>query len=214
MRVARPCPRILCRSYVNFVPHHQPACESDVDKLRSFLFSHERTLVLTGAGISTESGIPDYRSKDVGLYARSNHKPMTYREFTSDALSRRRYWARSFAAWPQFSSVPPNDCHTILRSLESRGYLRHIITQNVDNLLFKAGCQKVIELHGTLYRVICSSCHEYSLDRHVFQQMLRNLNCSSMSKSPQVLRPDGDVELNEVSACFSLKKTQRHTFNY
>lgn len=187
----------ICRYFVNFVPHHQPVCESDVEKLRSFLFMHKETLVLTGAGISTESGIPDYRSKDVGLYARSNHKPMTYQEFTRNSSSRRRYWARSFVAWPQFSSVSPNRCHTILRQLESQGYLSYIITQNVDNLHFKAGCEKVIELHGTLYRVICTSCREYSLDRHVFQQILRNLN-PSMIRTSQVLRPDGDVDLNEV----------------
>lgn len=187
----------ICRYIVNFVPHHEPVCASDVDKLRSFLFSHTETLVLTGAGISTESGIPDYRSKDVGLYARSNHKPMTYQEFTKDSFSRRRYWARSFVAWPRFSSVSPNSCHTILKDLESRGFLSHIITQNVDNLHFKAGCKNVTELHGTLYRVICSSCCGYSLDRHVFQQMLTNLN-PSMTKTSEVIRPDGDVELNEV----------------
>lgn len=186
-----------CRFIVNFVPHHEPVSASDVDKLRSFLFSHKGTLVLTGAGISTESGIPDYRSKDVGLYAKSNHKPMTYQEFTKNSSARRRYWARSFVAWPQFSSVTPNSCHTILKDLESRGFLSHIITQNVDNLHSKAGCKNVIELHGTLYRVICTSCHEYCLERHVFQQMLTNLN-PSMTQTSDYIRPDGDVELSEV----------------
>ncbi len=187
----------VCRTITNFVPAHEPVTESDVHKLKTFLSLHKNILVLAGAGISTESGIPDYRSKDVGLYARSNHKPMTYQEFMKNPLGRRRYWARSFVGWPRFSSVTPNITHETLRKLELNGFISFIVTQNVDNLHFKAGCENVIELHGSLYRVICICCGNYSVNRYTFQNTLAELN-PNVKATIQTLRPDGDVDLAEV----------------
>lgn len=190
---------VLFRNNFNFVPAHAPVVASDVYKLKEFLVFNNDILVLTGAGISTESGIPDYRSKDVGLYARNNHKPITYQEFTANAIARRRYWARSYVGWPRFSSVLPNRTHQILAQLETSGIISGIVTQNVDHLHSKAGSRNVIELHGNLFKVVCISCNRYAVERHVFQETMKELN-PAMNKTIQMLRPDGDVELSEVTS--------------
>ena len=101
-----------------------------------------------GAGISTESGIPDYRSEGVGLYNRTNHRPMYIQEFMKSSSARKRYWARNFIGWPSFSSVQPNKAHEIVRKWELNGKVNGLVTQNVDRLHNKAGSQP-IELHGT-----------------------------------------------------------------
>lgn len=88
----------------NFVPKHRPVKTSDIDCFNHFILKYDKILVLTGAGISTESGIPDYRSEGVGLYARSNHKPMQYQDFLKSPYGRKRYWARNFAAWPRYGT--------------------------------------------------------------------------------------------------------------
>lgn len=84
-----------------FVPKHRAVKKSDIDCFNYFLETHKKVLALTGAGISTESGIPDYRSDEVGLYARNNHKPVQYQEFVKSSYARKRYWARNFVAWPR-----------------------------------------------------------------------------------------------------------------
>ena len=185
------------RSVVTFVPDHLPVSNSDINRLKDFMmFNKGGIVVLTGAGISTESGIPDYRSQGVGLYARSNHKPMTYQEFIRNPLSRKRYWARSFVGWPRFSSVLPNSTHHTLSQLEANGFISHIVTQNVDNLHQKAGTKRVVELHGTLYRVHCLS-HCYTVNRNLFQNILGELN-PTMRSTSKMLRPDGDVDLSLI----------------
>lgn len=154
-------------------------------------------LFKTGAGISTESGIPDYRSADVGLYARSKNRPVIYQQFINNPEIRIRYWARNFVGWPKFSSMLPNYAHTFLKKLEDKKKILHIITQNVDNLHTKAGSKNVLELHGTSYVVHCLNC-DYRISRHQFQDVLSSLNPQVSITELYNIRPDGDVELTPV----------------
>lgn len=185
-------------SISHFVPKYSPVCNDDIRRLSKFINSAEKIVVLTGAGISTESGIPDYRSEGVGLYARSNHRPVQFQEYLKRPHIRKRYWARNYTGWPRFSSVLPNATHLTLRDLElERNKIQCIVTQNVDNLHYKAGSKNVIELHGTGSTVMCLGCNR-KVDRHDFQQVLTSLN-PTMQKDTDVIRPDGDVELSLVS---------------
>ncbi|KAI9590449.1 hypothetical protein GQX74_008616 [Glossina fuscipes] len=176
-----------------FVPKHQPVLERDVKRLESFLLSKPNIVVLTGAGISTESGIPDYRSEGVGLYARSNHKPIQHSEFLRSSDIRKRYWARNFVGWPRFSATEPNSTHYALARFEREGRIQSLVTQNVDRLHTKAGSKNVIELHGSGYTVQCLSCN-YNIGRHDFQAILNSLN-PEFKNAPNMVRPDGDVEI-------------------
>ncbi|PBC28968.1 NAD-dependent protein deacylase Sirt4-like [Apis cerana] len=189
---------LLCRRYISdfsFVPKCEPIKESYLLKLKDFIDNHNNICVLTGAGISTESGIPDYRSQDVGLYARSNHKPVLYKDFCNSDAIRRRYWARNYIGWPRFSSIKPNNTHKILTKLENANKIRYIVTQNVDNLHTKAGSKKVIELHGTAFRVMCLNCNE-RICRYYLQDIFDRIN-PNMTVTSQMIRPDGDVELTQ-----------------
>ena len=112
-------------------------------------------LILSGAGLSTESGIPDYRGP-TGLARRVT--PMTYQTFTGSAAARRRYWARSYLGWRHIARAVPNDGHRAVAELSRRGLLTGIITQNVDGLHQAAGASSVTELHGSLHRVVCLAC--------------------------------------------------------
>ena len=141
-------------SSLDFVPQAKPASLADVTRLQQFVSDANRVLVLTGAGLSTESGIPDYRSEGVGLYARTSRRPMQYQEFVRNHSGRQRYWARNFVGWPKFSSFQPNIAHQTLQDWQQKGKVRHIVTQNVDSLHTKAGCADVIELHGCSHRVV------------------------------------------------------------
>lgn len=138
-------------------------------------------------------GIPDYRSEGVGLYARTNHKPIQHMEFVKSAHVRRRYWARNFVGWPTFSATEPNATHHALARFEREGRLQCVVTQNVDRLHNKAGTKNVIELHGSGYVVKCLSC-DYRIDRHEFQNILNALN-PEFKDAPDMIRPDGDVEI-------------------
>ncbi|CAG9791400.1 unnamed protein product [Diatraea saccharalis] len=176
-----------------YVPKHKPPDLKDFEILKDFLLRHNNILILTGAGISTESGIPDYRSEEVGLYARSNHKPIQYQEFIKYPKVRQRYWARNFVGWPRFSKVKPNMTHKSIRRLEEAGKVTGIVTQNVDRLHHKAGSQNVIELHGTGYLVKCLKC-PYEICREELQQQLIKNN-PEMEETFSFIRPDGDVDL-------------------
>ncbi|CAG9559037.1 unnamed protein product [Danaus chrysippus] len=178
-----------------FVPAYKAPVQEDFDKLREFLIKNKQLLILTGAGISTESGIPDYRSEEVGLYARSNHKPIQYQEFVKYPRVRQRYWARNFVGWPRFSAVKPNATHHVIRDLEKIGKVSSVVTQNVDRLHHKAGSENVIELHGTGYIVKCLNC-PYEIDRFKLQDILMKNN-PGMKSSFDMIRPDGDVELSK-----------------
>ncbi|XP_014479968.1 PREDICTED: NAD-dependent protein deacylase Sirt4 isoform X2 [Dinoponera quadriceps] len=164
-------------------------------RLKEFINKHHRLCVLTGAGISTESGIPDYRSAEVGLYARSDRRPVLYKEFCDSERIRRRYWARNFVGWPRFSSLKPNITHLILKDLEYVKNIGCIVTQNVDNLHSKAGSKKIIELHGTAFKVKCLNC-DHKICRYKLQEVFQELN-PSMIATTQIIRPDGDVELSQ-----------------
>lgn len=185
---SRPC------SSLAFVPKHSQTRQGDIELLQEFLEPVKRLLVLTGAGISTESGIPDYRGEGVGLYATSDKRPMQHKTFMESAKARKSYWARNFVGWPRWSSLQPNAAHLALAGWERGGRLQHLVTQNVDQLHYKAGCKGVVELHGTNSMVTCMSC-TYSGPRMTFQRRLESANPSWEAWSSEV-KPDGDVELS------------------
>ncbi|MEY7972049.1 NAD-dependent protein deacetylase [Saccharomonospora xinjiangensis] len=149
-------------------------------------------VVLSGAGLSTESGIPDYRGEGGKLRSQA---PMTHQEFVNSEDGRRRYWARSHLGWDVFSRARPNDGHRAVAALRRRGHLLGVITQNVDGLHQAAGADGVIELHGSLGRVVCLDCGHNS-SRWALQQRLRAAN-PGFSADVTQLNPDGDVELPE-----------------
>src|SRR5215831_1108989 len=162
-----------------------------------------RLVVLTGAGCSTESGIPDYRGVDTPPRARP---PLQHREFVGRAEARQRYWARSVLGWPRFAAARPNAGHAALAALEDAGHVVGLITQNVDGLHQQSGSREVVELHGALARVRCLTCGARS-SRDELQARLLELN-PGWSDHPVVLAPDGDVDLPDdrvagfaVAAC-------------
>ena len=136
------------------------ASEEDLCRLRDFIAKSRRLFVLTGAGVSTESGIRDYRSEGIGLYAISDQRPILHDDFLKKPLRRHRYWARNFAGWPIFSSKMPNKTHLSLAEMERKGKCHWLVTQNVDGLHTKAGSIKVTELHGTssMYDIVRNHC--------------------------------------------------------
>ncbi|CAF4390788.1 unnamed protein product, partial [Rotaria magnacalcarata] len=102
----------------NYVPPHQKPSTDDIDKFQTFISNSQRLFIITGAGISTESGIPDYRSEGVGLYARTTNRPMMYQEFLTNTKRYKMYWARNYIGWPTFSSFQPNETHKIFAAWE------------------------------------------------------------------------------------------------
>lgn len=154
------------------------------------LLERRRVAVLTGAGISTESGIPDYRGPETRRRTRS---PVQYQQFVRSEEARRRYWARSFRGWPRFSVARPNAGHEAVAALEAGGAVIGVVTQNVDRLHHRAGSQRVIELHGALAEVRCLQC-EAREPRARLQQRLRALN-PGYAPAIAELAPDGDAEL-------------------
>ena len=154
------------------------------------LVSGGGVVILSGAGLSTESGIPDYRGP-TGLARRA--QPMTYQVFTGEAAARQRYWARSHLGWRHIARAAPNAGHHAVAELERRGRLTGIITQNVDGLHQAAGARQVIELHGSLDRVCCLGCGERT-PRAELDQRLRAANPGWVASVTQV-NPDGDVVL-------------------
>ncbi|MGW6926589.1 NAD-dependent protein deacetylase [Streptomyces sp. NPDC054950] len=149
-------------------------------------------LVLSGAGISTESGIPDYRGEDGSL---SRHTPMTYQDFTSDPRARRRYWARSHLGWRTFGRARPNAGHRAVAAFARRGLLAGLITQNVDGLHQAAGSEDVVELHGSLGRVVCLSCGAFSPRRELARR-LAEVN-ADFEPVAAAINPDGDADLTD-----------------
>lgn len=184
----------FCMKIHNFVPKHRKANSHDLSVLQNFIDMHKNIFVLTGAGISTESGLPDYRSEGVGLYDRSPQRPVQYKDFISNFQIRKRYWARNFIAWDKFSSAEPNDTHLCLAKWEKRGILNCIVTQNVDRLHHKAGSENIIELHGSSYRVKCLNC-KHIFSRYLLQTKLSEVNPNIHSVCGE-MRPDADVDLD------------------
>ena len=149
-------------------------------------------LVLSGAGLSTESGIPDYRGPSG---AARPSTPMTYQAFTGSAANRRRYWARSHLGWQVIALAEPNAGHRAVTGLQDAGLLTGVVTQNVDGLHTAAGARDVVELHGDLARVRCLACGRISA-RADLDRRLRAVNRAWRAKVLAV-RPDGDVDLPE-----------------
>jgi len=147
-------------------------------------------VVLSGAGLSTESGIPDYRGP-TGLTRRV--APMTYQAFTRDPLARRRYWARSHVGWRLVAGAVPNAGHLAVAELQRRGLLARVITQNVDGLHQAAGARGVIDLHGRLDRVVCLDCGQRS-PRDALELRLAAANAGWRAQITTV-QPDGDVDM-------------------
>jgi len=160
-------------------------------------------LVLSGAGLSTESGIPDYRGP-TGLSRRgSGATPMTYQAFTGSADARRRYWARSHLGWRHIARAVPNDGHRAVAELSRRGLLAGIITQNVDGLHQAAGASAVTELHGSLHRVLCLSCGQRTA-RSDLDRRLAAAN-PGWDRVAVEVNPDGDAALDdEAVASFAV----------
>lgn len=149
-------------------------------------------VVLSGAGLSTESGIPDYRG-ETGRRRRA--EPMTYQTFAGSAAARQRYWARSHLGWRHITSATPNAGHRAVAGLQRRGLVSGIITQNVDGLQQAAGAHDVIELHGSLDRVICLGCRRRT-PRLALDERLRAAN-PGWHASTAVINPDGDAVLGD-----------------
>jgi NAD-dependent SIR2 family protein deacetylase len=147
-------------------------------------------VVLSGAGLSTESGIPDYRGPS-GVARR--HTPMTYQAFTRDPLARRRYWARSHLGWRLIARASPNDGHRAVARLQDAGLVDAVITQNVDGLHGAAGSDQVVELHGRLDEVTCLDCGNLT-SREEVDRRLREANPDFVAGIAAV-NPDGDVDL-------------------
>lgn len=172
--------------------------------LRDFFQAHKKVLAITGAGVSTESGIPDYRSPVTGSYSKG-HKPVLHSEFMNKEMARKRYWFRSVLGWRLFTGAKPNRTHFALAKLENElGLIQGVVTQNVDRLHQKAGSSLVIDLHGNNELVECMSCH-HIYGRNTFQRQLEEMNpevtarllhhLQSSSSSSSSSRADGDFSI-------------------
>ena len=154
-----------------------------------------RTVVLTGAGLSTDSGIPDYRGPGAPV-----RMPMTYQDFVAGVHQQRRYWARAHVGWARMGSAEPNGGHRALARLEQHGQVPFLITQNVDGLHEQAGQRSMVALHGRISEVVCLDCGGRT-HRTQMQQRLGEANPGWVEAHAEVAtRPDGDVELDETAA--------------
>ena len=186
-----------------FAPGPRYAGSMSAHFLPAFIERHAPLFILTGAGCSTDSGIPDYRDTE-GAWKRP--QPMTLQRFLRDQQGRRRYWARSLLGWPRMRDARPNAAHTALARLEQLGRVQALITQNVDRLHQGAGSECVIDLHGRIDRVRCLSCAGTSARAALQSELLaRNPEWASLSASAA---PDGDAALEgqdfsrfDVPAC-------------
>lgn len=165
---------------------------NDVDALSRWL-SGQPFVVLTGAGISTPSGIPDYRDSE-GV--RRGKAPMMFQEFIGNPDSRRRYWARAMLGWPRIRQARANIAHQTLADLQARHLINGVITQNVDALHDQAGSTGVIELHGSLHRVLCLDCRQRS-DRQAVQEVMEAQN-PYLAGVDAIQAPDGDTLLDSA----------------
>lgn len=181
----------------------EPA-RSDLEVLQDIhgVLAGKRFALLTGAGLSTDSGIPDYRGPGAAPRA-----PMTYQEFIGDTENRRRYWARNHIGWSHLRRADPNDGHVAAARLERRGLITGLITQNVDRLHEDAGSENVVDLHGRFDRVICLACHR-RYTRSLLAGVLEELNptflADALAAGVVEMAPDADatVEDSELIAGF------------
>lgn len=170
--------------------------------LAAFLRAHRRVVVLTGAGCSTASGIPEYRDHDGSWKSRP---PVSYAEFVGSPAVRRRYWSRSVIGWPRVATALPNRAHRALAAIERAGHLESVVTQNVDGLHQRAGSRRVIDLHGRLAEVECLECRHH-LSRADVQDLLEGWNAEFLgrpSDSPAAA-PDGDARVEADVSSFRI----------
>jgi NAD-dependent SIR2 family protein deacetylase len=164
------------------------------DSLAEFVERHPRLFVLTGAGCSTDSGIPDYRDA-AGEWKR--RPPIMFQAFVGDERARKRYWARSLAGFRRMRTARPNEAHHSLASLERHGRIAQLVTQNVDGLHQAAGSQNVIDLHGRIDTVRCLGCERRSSREQLQLELARrNPECAALDA---VEAPDGDADLQHVA---------------
>lgn len=172
-----------------------PALDSEllplVDEAERML-AGRRVAVLTGAGVSTDSGIPDYRGEGTPVST-----PMTFQTFLGDARARQRYWAGSHLGWRHFASASPNVGHTALADLELAGVINGVITQNVDGLHLQAGSRHVVDVHGSIDRVRCLTCGQQFAREDIAARMTRDNPWLSQPETIK-LNPDGDVDIDAV----------------
>jgi NAD-dependent SIR2 family protein deacetylase len=171
------------------LPVREPAFGSEFDVLAELMADGD-VVVLSGAGLSTDSGIPDYRGATGSL---RRHTPMTYQTFLRDPRGRHRYWARSFVGWRRIRGARPNAGHQAVAELQAAGLVSGVITQNVDGLHQAAGARSVLELHGGLDRTVCLGCGDLAA-RASLDERLRAANPTFGPRVDEV-NPDGDAEL-------------------
>lgn len=169
--------------------HHNTSYEG-LDELCA-ITEGKRIAILTGAGVSTDSGIPDYRGKGA-----SKRTPMNISDFLASPQSRKRYWAGAHLGWTSFSHAEPNAGHLAIAAMEQSGIIEGVISQNVDGLHRRAGSSHVVDLHGSLDRVICLDCGQ-QFDRNNIERKLWESNPWLHSLSEIVLAPDGDVTVTD-----------------
>jgi NAD-dependent SIR2 family protein deacetylase len=163
--------------------------------LRAFIERHPRLFVLTGAGCSTDSGIPDYRD-DCGEWKRAT-RPVMIQDFLASEHARKRYWARSLVGFRRMRTARPNDAHHSLASLERRGHVAQLVTQNVDGLHQAAGSGRVIDLHGRVDVVRCLQC-ERRIPRDQLQSEMERRN-PAFAALDAFEAPDGDAQLEGIT---------------
>jgi NAD-dependent SIR2 family protein deacetylase len=174
---------------VTAVPTADPRQDVGVEALADLVGDGD-VVVLSGAGLSTDSGIPDYRGATGSL---RRHTPMTYQTFTRDPRGRHRYWARSHVGWRQIREARPNAGHRAVGDLQSAGLVHGLITQNVDGLHQAGGARDVVELHGGLDRTVCLACGDLA-SRADLDLRLQAANPDFSARTDEI-NPDGDAEL-------------------
>lgn len=171
-----------------------PLMEQQSRQLADFLAENGSVTVVSGAGVSTSSGIPDYRDRNGDW---KHAQPVQFPDFVKSPDFRKRYWARSYVGWQRFSNARPNAAHYALAELETSGKIDTLITQNVDRLHNEAGSRRVIDLHGDLGKVRCIGCNR-TYSRVDFQQALKDANPDWHAEVFRY-KPDGDAELADNS---------------
>lgn len=167
--------------------------EAEFDQAAAVL-AGRRLAVLTGAGVSTDSGIPDYRGEGAPV-----RNPMTFQQFLSTERFRKRYWAGSHLGYRHFRTAVPNEGHRALAALEQAGVTNGVVTQNVDGLHLRAGSSRVVDLHGSVDRVVCLTCGQEFARETVAQRMA---DANPWLEKPDEIRlnPDGDVEVDDIDS--------------
>lgn len=176
-----------------FTTEVPPELASDLDRAAELL-SGKRFAVLTGAGVSTDSGIPDYRGE--GAPTRT---PMTFQQFLANDTFRKRYWAGSHLGYRRFAAASPNAGHRALASLEAAGAANGVITQNVDGLHKQAGSRRVVDLHGAMDRVLCLTCGQI-FARESVSARIESANPWLDTAGAVEIAPDGDAIVSDIDA--------------